>query len=141
MRMRCLFQLDTRMRAGQHVDIPKHASAVCGLQIQHGIADVHHTADVGDACCFHRVKDQETITALRADNGDKLWTRSYPSSYRPQIEDSDGPRCVPVIHDGRVITFGGEARNDLVGPGYFRTDFSILKNFAIVPAPSTVAAS
>lgn len=55
---------------------------------------------------FHRLKDEETVTALDAESGRPFWSRGTATTYRPQIEDSDGPRCVPVIHDGRVITFG-----------------------------------
>lgn len=55
---------------------------------------------------FHRLKDEEVVTALDAESGRNLWSCGTPTTYRPQIEDSDGPRCVPVIHEDRVITFG-----------------------------------
>lgn len=57
---------------------------------------------------FDRREENETVTALAADSGEQLWTQGYPSTYRPQIEDSNGPRCVPVIQDGRVFNFGAE---------------------------------
>lgn len=57
---------------------------------------------------FDRRDDDEIVTARDAETGAELWTQKYPSNYRPQIEDSDGPRCVPVIDDGRVFTFGAE---------------------------------
>jgi outer membrane protein assembly factor BamB len=57
---------------------------------------------------FDRHDDSETVTARDAETGDELWRKTYPSTYRPQIEDSDGPRCVPVIADGRAFTFGAE---------------------------------
>jgi outer membrane protein assembly factor BamB len=68
-----------------------------------GIAVAHDIAIV-----FHRVKNQEIIVAVKADTGEKLWSYGHPCRYRPQIEDSDGPRCVPVIAGGTVITFGVE---------------------------------
>ena len=57
---------------------------------------------------FHRLQNEETVTALDVASGKKLWSQGYPTTYRPQIEDSDGPRAVPVIQDGRVITFGAQ---------------------------------
>lgn len=62
----------------------------------------------GVVIVFHRLDDQETVTALQAKSGEKLWSHGYPTTYRPQIGDGDGPSCVPVIHDGRVITFGAQ---------------------------------
>ena len=58
------------------------------------------------AVVFHRLGTKETVTALKADTGEELWSHGYPTTYRPQIEDSNGPRCVPVIADQTVITFG-----------------------------------
>lgn len=57
---------------------------------------------------FHRLKDEEVVAALNAESGEPIWSRGTPTTYRPQIEDSDGPRCVPVIHGDRVITFGAQ---------------------------------
>ncbi len=57
---------------------------------------------------FDRHEDRETVTAVDSQTGAELWTQSYPTRYRPQIEDSDGPRCVPVIQSNRVFTFGAE---------------------------------
>jgi outer membrane protein assembly factor BamB len=68
-----------------------------------GVAVTRDTAIV-----FHRVRDEETVTALSAQSGEQLWSQGYPTTYRPQIEDSDGPRCVPVIAENRVITFGAQ---------------------------------
>ncbi len=57
---------------------------------------------------FHRLDNEETVTALSAETGKQVWSQGYPTTYRPQIEDSDGPRCVPVIADDRVLTFGAQ---------------------------------
>lgn len=57
---------------------------------------------------FHRVKDDETVSAFDTETGKPLWSQGTPTTYRPQIEDSDGPRAVPVIHEDRVITFGAQ---------------------------------
>lgn len=57
---------------------------------------------------FHRVDDEEAVTAINAETGEKLWSQGYPSTYRPQIEDSDGPRSVPVIAGDLVITYGAQ---------------------------------
>ncbi len=62
----------------------------------------------GVAVVFHREQDEETVAAFDAATGTRLWSQGYPTTYRPQIEDSDGPRCVPVIHDQTVVTFGAQ---------------------------------
>lgn len=62
----------------------------------------------GVVVVFHREQVEETVAAFDAATGTRLWSQGYPTTYRPQIEDSDGPRCVPVIHDQTVITFGAQ---------------------------------
>lgn len=46
--------------------------------------------------------------------------------------DAFAPAAQVVVNNaGRQIVYGGAGRNTLVGPGYFRTDASVLKNFEI----------
>jgi len=58
------------------------------------------------AVLFHRQGDQEIIEAMNAANGKVLWSVSYPTTYSGTFNADDGPRCVPLIHQGRVIVFG-----------------------------------
>lgn len=61
---------------------------------------------------FHRVSDAERIEALDAASGKPLWKSDSPAEYRGGINEDLGPRCVPLIHEGHVYTFGaaGELR-------------------------------
>lgn len=62
----------------------------------------------GTALLFHRVDDREVVEALDATSGKTRWSDGHPTTFRPQVGGGDGPLCVPVIHDGRVITFGAQ---------------------------------
>lgn len=65
------------------------------------------TAIQGDrAIVFHRLGDEETVEALSASDGRGLWKRAFPSSYVDTIAGDDGPRCVPIVHQGKVLVFG-----------------------------------
>jgi outer membrane protein assembly factor BamB len=55
---------------------------------------------------FHRVDDKEVTEALDAATGKTLWTDEHDTKFKPDVGGGDGPLCVPVIHGGRVITFG-----------------------------------
>lgn len=57
------------------------------------------------AVLFHRMGDQDTLTAYDASTGKELWLRGYKTSFQPSIVDDDGPRAVPTIHNDRVYGF------------------------------------
>jgi outer membrane protein assembly factor BamB len=60
----------------------------------------------GVAVLFHRIEDREMIEAMDAVNGEVRWTKSFPARYVPSYTDDDGPRATPIIHQGRVYTYG-----------------------------------
>jgi outer membrane protein assembly factor BamB len=60
----------------------------------------------GTAVVFHRVEDRELVEALDAASGEPRWSRGFPVDYVPTFTDDNGPRCVPLIHAGRVYVFG-----------------------------------
>ncbi|MEX1096725.1 MAG: PQQ-binding-like beta-propeller repeat protein, partial [Planctomycetales bacterium] len=62
----------------------------------------------GKAILFHREGDREVVEALDATTGRALWKADFPTSYRASFVDDDGPRCVPVIHEGSVYVFGAQ---------------------------------
>jgi len=62
----------------------------------------------GRAILFHRVGDAEVVEALDAATGQRLWQHDHPTRFRPQVGGGDGPLCVPLVHDGRVIVFGAQ---------------------------------
>ena len=55
---------------------------------------------------FHREGDQERLEALDAATGRKIWSAQFDAAYNGGIDPDKGPRCVPVIHQGRVLAFG-----------------------------------
>ncbi|MEM1183262.1 MAG: PQQ-binding-like beta-propeller repeat protein [Acidobacteriota bacterium] len=59
---------------------------------------------------FDRVKDEARLYALSAEDGELLWSESYPSTYEDLYRYSGGPRAVPVVDDGRVFAFGVDGR-------------------------------
>ncbi len=70
----------------------------------------------GKLVLFHRLPaveagtatDIEMVEAIDAATGIPLWRDGHPTRFRPQVGGGDGPLCVPVIHDGRVVTYGAE---------------------------------
>ena len=56
----------------------------------------------GVAVLFHRIAEEDTLTAYEAESGQRLWSQGFPTSFQPAIVEDDGPRAVPTIHQGRV---------------------------------------
>jgi outer membrane protein assembly factor BamB len=62
----------------------------------------------GKLVLFHRVDDRALVEAHDAATGERLWSASYPTSYRDDFGFDEGPRAVPTIAGGRVFTFGAQ---------------------------------
>lgn len=64
------------------------------------------------AIVFHRVGSEEIVEVVSAKTGKPLWESASPCDYRSGISSDSGPRCVPLVHNSRVVTFGagGELR-------------------------------
>ena len=70
----------------------------------------------GKLLLFHRLPaaeagaatDMEMVEAIDAATGKTLWRNGHPTRFRPQVGGGDGPLCVPVIHDERVVTYGAQ---------------------------------
>ena len=82
---------------------------------------------VGDrVVLFHRVGRREVVEALDAGTGDTVWRYDYPTSYRDDFGFDEGPRSVPVVHEGRVYTFGAQGQLHAVdletGAGVWQVD-------------------
>lgn len=60
----------------------------------------------GKLILFHRQGDRELVDCLDAKTGKSVWTANFPTGFRPQIVDDDGPRCVPVIAGDAVVVYG-----------------------------------
>lgn len=55
---------------------------------------------------FHRNGDNERVECLSAASGQSLWKADFDATYRGGIDPDKGPRCVPLLDDGRVFVFG-----------------------------------
>lgn len=79
---------------------PEGPSSVWDAKIGSGFAGV--AVSEGKSILFHRLGDEDTITAFDAGNGKELWSEKFTTDFQPAIVDDDGPRAVPTIHKGRV---------------------------------------
>ncbi len=57
---------------------------------------------------FDRHKDHQRLSCLKAETGEFLWKFEYPTHYVDQYGYDGGPRCCPVVEDGRVYIYGPE---------------------------------
>ncbi|HUG90673.1 MAG TPA: PQQ-binding-like beta-propeller repeat protein [Planctomycetaceae bacterium] len=73
-------------------------------EVGSGLAGLAVAADT--AVVFHRVDDQEVVEALDPVTGKPRWKAGFAVEYVPTFTDDNGPRCVPLIRDGRVYLFG-----------------------------------
>ena len=80
----------------------------------------------GRVVLFHRLGRREVVEALDAGTGDTVWRYDYATSYRDDFGFDEGPRSVPVVHDGRVYTFGAQGQLHAVdletGAGVWQVD-------------------
>ncbi|MDX1944113.1 MAG: PQQ-binding-like beta-propeller repeat protein [Pirellulaceae bacterium] len=60
----------------------------------------------GRVIVFHRVGDLEVVEALDVATGKSLWRAEFAANYRGGIDRDTGPRCVPLLAEGRVFAFG-----------------------------------
>jgi outer membrane protein assembly factor BamB len=59
----------------------------------------------GSAILFHRVGDEEIVTALDAHTGKQLWKSPFPATYEPGFIEDNGPRAIPVIAGDRIYAY------------------------------------
>jgi outer membrane protein assembly factor BamB len=62
----------------------------------------------GRVVLFHRLEGEAVAEALDARSGKPLWKQNFPTNYQTSFAPDDGPRCVPLIHNGRVYLFSAE---------------------------------
>ncbi len=60
----------------------------------------------GSVFLFHRVDNNEVLEALATADGKPQWKQQFPTDFRPGFTSDGGPRCVPIVHKGRVYLFG-----------------------------------
>jgi outer membrane protein assembly factor BamB len=57
---------------------------------------------------FDRHEDEARLTCRDAATGESLWEFGYPTDYEDYLGYNNGPRCSPVIDQGRVYLYGAE---------------------------------
>ena len=55
---------------------------------------------------FHRVGNVERVEAIDATSGQQVWKRDFDATYGGGVNSDTGPRCVPLVHQGRVYVYG-----------------------------------
>ena len=59
-----------------------------------------------DVLAFFRREDSEILTCFSRNRGRSIWSTSWKASYAGGIDADHGPRCVPLVHEGRIFVFG-----------------------------------
>ena len=54
----------------------------------------------------HRLKNEEIVSCRSVKDGTVLWDHKYESTYVDPYQYNNGPRCSPILHDGRCYTLG-----------------------------------
>lgn len=80
-------------------------SGYAGAAIAEGLVVIFHRLKAAEA---DAASDIETVEALDLASGTPRWKDGHPTRFRPQVGSGDGPLCVPVIHEGRVVTYGAQ---------------------------------
>lgn len=62
----------------------------------------------GRVIVFHRQGADMVTEALDAADGKAIWKQSYPAAYRDSFGFDNGPRAVPCVAEGKIITHGPE---------------------------------
>ncbi len=58
----------------------------------------------------HRIDEEEIVQCVRADDGTTIWQHRYPTTFKCEVEYSDGPYSTPVISTDRVYAVGGQGQ-------------------------------
>lgn len=62
----------------------------------------------GRVIVFHRQDNDMVVEALDAADGKPVWKQSYKTNYRDSFGFDNGPRAVPCIAEGKIVTHGPE---------------------------------
>jgi outer membrane protein assembly factor BamB len=63
----------------------------------------------------HRIEENDHLTAYSAAEGKTLWDVTWKTKFRDQYRVGDGPRCTPVIHDGKIFVLSSDGQLHCVG--------------------------
>lgn len=91
----------------------------------------------GKLYSFDRRGNRATLTCMKADTGEPLWSFDYPTFYKDKYSYNGGPRCCPVVDGDLVFLHGVEGMlhclNADTGKVVWKLDtvaeFNIVQNF------------
>ena len=86
---------------------------------------------------FDRKGRDARLRCLNSETGASLWEFTYPTNYEDFFGYNNGPRCCPVVDDGRVFIYGPEGMLHCLGAEdgasiwkvNTRTEFGVVQNF------------
>lgn len=95
---------------------------------------------------FHRVGNELVGEGLDAATGKPRWKVTFPTKYASTISSDDGPRCVPLVHEGLVFLLGPEGELQCVELGtgkkvWFRNLYQEFKAPTDTSAPAAARSS
>lgn len=64
---------------------------------------------------FDRAGRNARLRCLNSETGAALWDFTYPTDYEDYFGYNNGPRCCPVVNDGRVYIYGPEGMLHCLG--------------------------
>lgn len=90
-----------------------------------------------DPSLFDRFGKAATLTCMKPDTGETLWSFDYPTTYKDKYSYNGGPRCCPVIDGDLIFLHGVEGMlhclNAETGKVVWKLDtvaeFGIVQNF------------
>ncbi|MCI0682854.1 MAG: PQQ-like beta-propeller repeat protein [Gemmataceae bacterium] len=90
-----------------------------------------------DPSLFDRFGTAATLTCMKADTGEPLWSFEYPTDYKDKYSYNGGPRCCPVVDGDLIFLHGVEGMlhclNADTGKVVWKLDtvakFGIIQNF------------
>jgi outer membrane protein assembly factor BamB len=91
----------------------------------------------GKLYLFDRRNNSATLTCMKADTGESIWSFEYPTDYKDRYSYNGGPRCCPVVDGDHVYIHGVEGMlhclNANTGKLVWKIDtvaeFGIVQNF------------
>jgi len=95
------------------------------------------TVAAGRLYQFDRIDDEARLRAVDARTGAPLWEFRYPSEFEDLYGYDNGPRCSPILDEGRVYLFGAEgmlhcldaASGKLIWKVDTAAEFGVIQNF------------
>lgn len=81
---------------------------------------------------FHRQGDREIVEALDARTGQPQWSAQFEATYAGGYHADTGPRCAPLVADGKVYVYGaaGDLRCVSLAKGEQLWERSLLADYA-----------